>query len=150
MVESGMMHAADQATFIANTERDAILLNTSTSVSWEFLGTWNHALSEFYPQYSAENVVRGIFPVNVPYMVPVAAFGLKEEYKVLNRTVVFRPREWRGAGCSVPTNCQSVSDLAAKINTLDQGSIAPFYVTSDGGASLQDIYDVVALLDDHV
>ena len=36
------------------------------------------------------------------------------------------------------------------INSWEAGTVAHFYVTSDGGASLGDIYDIIAGLDEHV
>jgi hypothetical protein len=59
-------------------------------------------------------VVRGIFPVNVPYLMPVAEFGPNEYYKILsppstasggreaanstNKAVMFKPHEYVGRG----------------------------------------------------
>ena len=45
--------------------------------------------------------------MNLPYVLPIRAFGLVEHYKVLDgKTVLFRPKEWRGSG----------TGMAAEIN----------------------------------
>ena len=49
-----------------------------------------------------DGVIRGVFPVNVPYMLPAFPWWPPDQFfKVLvgkdgGETVVFRPREWRG------------------------------------------------------
>jgi hypothetical protein len=62
-------------------------------------------------RYGSHAIVRGIFPVNVPYLIPVAEFGRHEYYKILsppsllptsdndghaggeNKVVMFKPNE---------------------------------------------------------
>ena len=79
----GLMPADAQAAFVAATERDCELLNTSVTVDWEFMLTWPGAIDAFYPRYAANEVVRSIVCVNVPYLVPVLAFGPGEFFKVI-------------------------------------------------------------------
>ncbi|MDA8639338.1 hypothetical protein N9L31_00045 [bacterium] len=146
------MQPAQQAEFVANTERDCVLMNTSASVSWEFFSWWTKALSEYFPRYTKNGVVRSFIAVNVPYMLPVEAFGL-DFYKVMSGptpTVVFRPREWRGARATGGLNELSVSQLAKEINGYDRGTVAAIYTTSDGGFTIQNLVDLVAALQDHV
>lgn len=40
--------------------------------------------------------------------------------------------------------------MAAEINGYKKGSVGHLYLTSDGGFTIQNLYDMVALLDDHV
>lgn len=78
-------------------------------------------------------------------------------YKVLGgRFVLFKPREWRGTSKNtthIPfTGNQHLSakDMAAELNRYPKGTVSHIYLTSDGGATLGDLYDLVALLDEHV
>ena len=96
-----------------------------------------------------------LFPVDVPFDLPVFAFGKDEFYKVLkNRTVVFRPREWRGSGSSnLPFSGKeylNATAMAAELNGYPPGTVAYIYLTSDGGASLSEFYDLVPKLGEHV
>jgi hypothetical protein len=148
----GMMHPADQAAFIARTEEDCHVMNTSALVSWEWFGTWNESIDRFYPQYGVNSVVRGIFPVNVPYMIPVLPFGRTQQYMLLGEhrdVVLFRPREWRGAKGS-GSQYRTAEQMAAELNGDERGSIVGIYTTSDGGMNLQLLYDTVKLLAPHV
>ena len=148
----GMMHPADQVAFIARTEEDCHVINTSALVSWEWFGTWDESIDRFYPQYGANGVVRGIFPVNVPYMIPVLPFGRARQYMLLGEhrdVVLFRPREWRGAKGS-GSQYRTAEQMAAELNGDERGSIVGIYTTSDGGMNLQLLYDTVKLLAPHV
>ena len=100
----GQMQPDDQARFAANTEKDCFIMNTSASVEWEWYDTWEHAVRDYYPRYSARGIVRSLITVNVPYMMPVWLFKEGEFYHVLEShrggshpVVLFKPREWRGA-----------------------------------------------------
>lgn len=53
------MPLQDQQSFVGNTERDAMLLNTSGSVHWEFTGGWERAIQNFMPLYASNNIVKG-------------------------------------------------------------------------------------------
>lgn len=146
------MGDADQAAFVAATERDCALLNTSATVAWEMAGSWPHALASYFPRYGARGVVRSCFAVNVPYLLPALAFG-DDFYRVVgaapHRVVVFRPREWRGSGGAGPA-MYNATQMAAELNGHPRGTITHLYVTSDGGASLDLIDAMVRQLDGHV
>jgi hypothetical protein len=160
----GIMQPKDQEAFVKLTEEDARLLNTSGSVDWEFFGTWQHAINKFFPRYSERGIVRGLFGVNVPYMIPVAEFGTHQQFKVLgknNNVVAFRPNEWRGTkDCSKQNaaaaaicreNFKNATEMSLHINDdLKLGTVAAFYTTSDGGMNMGLIYDTVKLLGEHV
>lgn len=93
----------------------------------------------------------GLFPVNVPYMIPVEAFGIDEHYKILaDRVVLFKPQEWRGTTCPGTSQCPTADQMAARLNGFPRGTVSNIYVTSDGGGNLQMLYDMVAQLDEHV
>ena len=54
-----------QASFVENTENDAILLSTHSTVEWEWIAHWKEAESNYFPRYAEKNIVSGIFTVNV-------------------------------------------------------------------------------------
>jgi hypothetical protein len=150
------MSTKDQASFVASTERDSELLNTSGTVTWEWFTSWHKAINEFYPQYSKRGIVRSAYAVNVPFNLPTLMFRPNEFYKVLNdRFVLFRPFEWRGTSesTSIPLEKHtllSAKDMAKLINGYPRGTVTAIYMTSDGGAKLQDFYDLVQEFDEHV
>lgn len=143
-------HVQDQ--YVSNTEEDCLLLDCSGSTTWEWFGTWKHAVDEFYPKYADKGIIRGLFPVNVPYLFPIEIFADGEDFKIFGgKTVMFAPNEYRGPACK-PSNkqCQSTTSWAAQMNGYSRGTVAAFYITSDGGANLSDLYETVDQLDEHV
>jgi hypothetical protein len=144
-----LMRPADQAAFVAATEADAAMLNTSTTVAWEFMGTWGAAIAEYVPRYAPVGQVRALVAVNVPFFVPVIDFGPDEFFKVINGSVVlFRPNEWRGTTGGI--FLQNATTFAADINAYPPGTVTAIYMTSDGGAQLSDFTALAALLGEHV
>ena len=140
------MSDADQAAFVAATEADCELLSTSAVVAWEFAGTWEAAIRDYFPRYAARGVVQALFATNVPYMLPVLAFG-PHEYKLLgpNETVaLFKPHEWRGP------QQRSAQEVASMVNGWAAGTVNAIYTTSDGGLDLSLLDEMVAMLGDHV
>ena len=152
----GSMRPEDQARFVEATERDAVLMSTPATVEWEFLGTWGATIASYVPRYGARGVVRALFAVNVPYLLPIVEFAPGELCKVLgNGTVaLFAPNEWRGTSGSAEPLLHpfllSPAEMAAKLGAFPRGSAAAVYVTSDGGASIADVDAMVALLGAHV
>jgi len=164
------MPESDQINYVKNTEMDAFLLNTSASVAWEFSGTWAKAISDYFPRYCNNLQVKGFFPLNVPYNVPIPYFmnetsGELEFYKILcrknssadtNGVVLFKPRSWRGTnytGIPFPGNFReylTVDQMAGEINTYPKGTITQIYITSDGGGNLDMIYELIPKLQEHV
>ena len=134
-----MFPGEQQATFVSNTEADAALLSTSVTTAWEVVGNWEHALTEYFPRYAEHGTVSSLVSVNVPYMLPVLAFGDKF-FKPLtskesgNQTVAFRPNECRGTSGSDHQNL-NVTAMAREINTYPLGTVTAIYITSDGGVS---------------
>jgi hypothetical protein len=150
----GLMGAADQAAFVAATEADAAIFNTSGSVEWEFVGTWAQAISGYLPRYAAARKVTYFVAVNVPYLLPIAEFADGEFFKVLNGSVVlFRPNEWRGtSGGADPLQpfLPDAKTMAARLNGYPRGTVTAIYLTSDGGGKVQDFFDLAAGLGEHV
>lgn len=159
----GEMQTADQAAFVAATEHDAWLMNTSATVSWEFTSTWNKAIANYFPRYAAgkDQVIQSCFAVNVPYFVPIRAFGRNEHYKIINANnnnnntvVLFAPREWRGKDSPnipfVKPTGLSPADMAAEISSYPKGTVSHIYATSDGGFDFQQLTEMVDALEHHV
>ena len=155
----GQMPEADQNEFVKMTEEDCVVYNTSVSVSWEFFGTWKHALDTYYPKYNERNIVRGFVPVNVPYMFPIVEL-LETKYsnfEILGDDVVmFKPNEWRGSRGGNPKipfdhdRDLPAKDMADKINKYKPGTVEAIYITSDGGANLDLVYNMTGYLEEHV
>jgi len=149
-----LMSTDAQANFVTNTENDCKAMNTSGVVSWEFMFTWKNAIENFYPLYAKNGIVRGLIPVNVPYMVPVVNFKPWQNYKIFDKTtVLFRPHEWRGAGTSEfnkQLKTDTAQEMAAEINNFTKGSASAIYMTSDGGLDFDLMYEMVQYLDEHV
>ena len=150
----GVMPPDVQAGYVAATEDDAVLYGADGTVEWEWFTDWQTSMDTYYPRYAAKNLVRGLFTVNVPFVFPIPAFG-EHYYKVFhNRTVVFRPREWRGTGSSsVPLSKPeylTVDQMAAEINGYKPGTVSQIYLTSDGGGNLTDFQQLSERLAEHV
>jgi len=143
-----------QASHVAATERDCVAMATNGIVDWEFMFTWPKAISDYYPRFTNKGVVQAIFPVNVPYLVPVFAFKDNEYYKIFGDNVVlFRPREWRGSNGAGGINKRfylTAAEMAEEIHAYPPGTVAAIYLTSDGGGSLDDFYDLASLLDERI
>jgi hypothetical protein len=143
--------------YVENTENDAVLMSTSATVEWEWIAHWKTALDKYFPLYSPRNIIQGLFTVNVPYNLPIpTVFTPGEYYRVVNdNVVVFKPREWRGTEfpSNVPLsrhNFLTTQQMATELNHLPLGSCSWIYITSDGGGHLDNIYELVSLLDEHV
>jgi hypothetical protein len=96
-------------------------------------------------------MVQAFFAVNVPFVLPVAEFGLNEEFKVFGASVVlFKPHEWRGTTCTPKPNCPTSADLAQSLSSLPKGTVTHLYTTTDGGLHYPDIIQMIAGLDEHV
>lgn len=112
-------------------------------------------MKNLYPRYASNNVVRGVVPVNVPYSFPVLDL-LSMKYKnfdVIDENVVlFAPNEWRGGRGGNPKipfdkdRNLPAAEMASKINAYDPGTIEAIYITSDGGANLDLIYNMTSQL----
>ena len=156
------MSDTDQASFVENTERDCLLLSTNASVAWEFTGTWERAVEQYFPRYNNHSIAVGFFAVNVPFLAPILnvwnnSMGQPTFYRIIGEDVVlFKPREWRGIGTGTPMERISkkeyltVAEMADELNTYPKGTVSHIYLTSDGGGNLDMLYDLVALLDNHV
>ena len=163
----GEMKTDDQDSFVKYTEADAILMNTSGTVSWEFFLTWGNAIDNFFPKFEEKGIIKACFAVNVPFMLPVLEFKKGEHYKILNNkkskeknndvvetVILFAPREWRGyRNSSIPFSKHdtlSPKSLADEINNYPPGTVTHIYTTSDGGFHLNQLNELNTYLEEHV
>jgi len=113
--------ADEQAAFVKDTEEDARLLATSVSTTWEWAGSWERAILEYYPRFGTAGVVTSLVGVNVPYNIPTLAFGDKHYKVVGKKSVLFKPHEWRGTrgGGKIPWADQenlTADQMAAQVS----------------------------------
>jgi len=155
----GEMKDPDLAEFVRLTEEDAKIQGTSSSVVWEWMGTWGNAVKNYFPRYSKNNILKAGYAVNVPFMAGTLVDWKYNTFTILGADngsgfVLFRPSEWRGtSGSRIPgekDTLMSVADKAKQINSYKKGSVTHIYLTSDGGANLQTLYDLVAKFDEHI
>lgn len=149
---------ADQGRFVAATEQDARILGVNSTVHWDWADTWAEAEDRFLPRYArADGVIRGVYPVNVPYMLPAFPWWPEDRFfRVLEgadggRVVVFRPREWRGIHDDADPFFFSPQKMAEELAAYPRGTVTGIYMTSDGGLTLRNSFmELVRILPSHV
>lgn len=140
----------DQDRFVAETEADACTLGVTGTVHWDWLGTWNDAEDHFLPKYTKAGVIRGVFPVNVPYNFPTFTWWPNERfYEILtgpdgHKLALFRPREWRGVDNDADPHFLSPQKMADEIAGYPKGTVTWVYMTSDGGLTLENSFAALA------
>lgn len=150
-----------QDTFVALTEEDARVLGANSTVHWEFFHKWRYAENVFLPKYAKEDgAITGVFPVNVPYMLPTGTWRRGQFYKVLEgrdggKVVVFKPRQWRGVndkgGLIDKKFYLSPENMAKELGAYSRGTVTGIYMTSDGGLSLNNsVMELIKILPEHV
>jgi len=157
---SSMEEMTIQNKFVAATEKDAQLLGTHSTVHWEWFNKWPYAEDKFLPKY-ADGAVKGVFPVNVPYMFPTFTWVRNRFFKMLTdkdggKVVLFRPREWRGIDDSRGKFMDkkfylTPEEMAKELGGYPRGTVTGIYMTSDGGLDLDNsIMELIKLLPEHV
>jgi hypothetical protein len=150
-----------QDKFVAATEQDARLIGANSTVHWEFFHNWRYAENEFLPKYAkADGAIRGVFPVNVPYLLPTGTWLPNQFFKVIvgrdgGKVVLFRPREWRGVNDKDALTEKdfflSPENMAKELGAYPRGTVTAIYMTSDGGLDLNNsIMELVKILPEHV
>jgi hypothetical protein len=158
---SSLKAGSIQDRFVAATQADARLLGTNSTVHWEFFHRWWYAENLYLPKYAArDGAIRGVFPVNVPYLLPTGTWNYNQFFKVISgrdggKTVLFRPREWRGIsdeGIFLKKKFYlSPENMARELGAYPRGTVTGIYMTSDGGLDLNNsVMKLVRLLPDHV
>ncbi len=142
----------DQDRFVTETEADACNLGVTGTVHWDWLGTWPDAEEHFLPKYATNGVIRGVFPVNVPYSFPTFTWWPAERfYEILSgphghKLALFRPREWRGVDKDADPHFYSPQKMADEIAGYPKGTVTWVYMTSDGGLNLENSFTPLAKL----
>lgn len=147
-----------QDRFVAATEADACVLDLSGTVHWDWFGTWRDAESVFLPKYArAGGTIRGVFPVNVPYLLPTFTWWAPDQFSEVltgadgSRVALFRPRQWRGVNNDADVHFLSPARMAEEIGAYPRGTVTWVYLTSDGGLTLENSFlAVAAMLPAHV
>ncbi len=144
----------DQDRFVTQTEADARILGVKGTVHWDWFGTWQTAVQQFLPKYArADGVIQGVFPVNVPYAIPIFPGWLADQFFDIltgndgGKLAIFRPHAWRGVDNSSADFFPSPQRMAEKLESYPPGTITWVYMTSDGGLSLENSFaELVPLL----
>lgn len=150
-----------QDKFVVATEQDARLIGANSTVHWDFFHNWRYAEDEFLPKYAKEDgTIKGVFPVNVPYLFPTGTWLPNQFFKVISgqdggKVVLFRPREWRGVtdkgGPMEEKFFLSPEKMAKELGSYPRGTVTGIYMTSDGGLDLNNsIMELVKILPEHV
>mmetsp|Transcript_5194 Transcript_5194/g.9958 ORF Transcript_5194/g.9958 Transcript_5194/m.9958 type:complete len:586 (+) Transcript_5194:118-1875(+) len=162
-----MMSDSVQEEYARTIVSDFAALDTRCSVHWEWFYSWGGekgALATYFPRFSAvagPGDALGFFLTNVPYPIPIEQFDSSEDFKIIapspdsRALVLFKPHVWRGTDTS---NAERVLDpayssparMADKINGLPPGSVTHIYLTSDGGATIDSVYNLVVELGEEV
>ncbi len=154
---SSMAEAAQDA-FVKATENDAKILDVAGTVHWDWTSTWHDAEDLFLPKYArADGAIRGIFPVNVPYLFPAFPWWPAERfYSILSgkdgsKIALFKPRSWRGVNDDSNPFFLSPKAMADELASYPKGTVSVIYMTSDGGLNLDNSFTAMAkLLPAHV
>jgi hypothetical protein len=152
------LNEQDQDRFVSATEEDARILGVNSTVHWDWFETWETAEDHFLPKYArADGVIRGLFPVNVPYLFPTFTWWPADQfYNVLtgddgSEVALFRPRQWRGINNDSDEFFLSPQSMADELANYPPGTVTGIYMTSDGGLNLENSFmQMVKLLPPHV
>lgn len=158
---SALESPAMQEAFATATEQDARLIGAGSTVHWEFFHSWRYAENTFLPRYAKKDgTIKGVFPVNVPYLFPTGTWQPNQFFKVIvgqdgGKVVLFRPREWRGVkddgGLMEGKFFLSPENMAKELGAYPRGTVTGIYMTSDGGLDLNNsIMELVKILPEHV
>lgn len=150
-----------QDKFVAATEQDARVFGANSTVHWDFFHNWRYTEDEFLQKYAKEDgAIKGVFPVNVPYLFPTGTWLPNQFFKVIagqdgGKVVLFRPREWRGVndkgGLIEEKFFLSPEKMAKELGAYPRGTVTGIYMTSDGGLDLNNsIMELVKILPEHV
>jgi hypothetical protein len=155
----GMMDNATQAQYVIDQTTQAVIMNTSGSVHWEWFFAWDGAWNVYFPRYAklpaGALTTRAFFLNDVPWVVPIPDMWLTgETYRFVGNAsdptsvVGFRPAfNWQEGGAS-GGNPNNASDIAAKINAFAPGSVQYIYVIQN--TNIQSMFHMVTMLHDDI
>ncbi len=146
----------EQDAFVKATERDACILGVDGVVHWDFLGTWPDAEQRFLPKYAKGGAIRGVFPINVPYVFPTFPWWPDDQFfEVLSAdgrdVALFKSRSWRGVSDDRSEFTLSPKAMADELGGYPKGTVSWVYMTSDGGLTLENSFLALSkILPSHV
>eukprot|EP00698_Gefionella_okellyi_P019584 TRINITY_DN601_c0_g1_i1.p1 TRINITY_DN601_c0_g1~~TRINITY_DN601_c0_g1_i1.p1 ORF type:complete len:554 (-),score=125.16 TRINITY_DN601_c0_g1_i1:145-1785(-) len=153
----GMMDKQVQQDFQQQQTAQAIIMNTTGSIHWEWFFAWAHAWDEYFPLYYKYQgaTTRGFFLNDVPWVIPIPDMYLEHEtYRFIGHAseaqavVAFKPAfNWQqdGPGGGNPGNA---TQIAAMVNAFEKGSVQYIYVIQNTPAP--SVFDMVKLLDEDI
>jgi hypothetical protein len=153
----GQMPDAVQADYVKQQNAQAFLMNTTGSVHWEWILTWQNAWDHYFPRYNTATPTglgtRAFFLNNVPWVFPIPDMFFKgETYRIVgsgpDAVVAFRPAfNWQenGASGGLPYNSTVIAGL---INDLRVGSVQYIYVIQN--TNITSVFDMTTRLAPHV
>ena len=150
------MPTAVQQMYKEQQNAQAVVMNTTGSVHWEWIFTWKAAWDHYFPLYVNETqATRAFFLNNVPWVIPIPdMFFLGETYRIIGSAhwpeavVAFKPAfNWQEDGPSggLPYNSTVIAHL---INAFKQGSVQYVYVIQN--TDINSIFSMVEQLAPHV
>merc|ERR1712130_83193 len=138
------MGEEDKIRYVRKTEEDAVLLNTTGTIAWEWMLSWKEALHSYFPLYSERNIMQGFFSLNVPYLFPILDLGHTK--RIGNTTIIFNPIiAWYDIFAKNLTG----QDVATKINKAKKGTVTYVYCAADS-ITIPRMLEVFQHLDAHV
>eukprot|EP00048_Salpingoeca_helianthica_P016702 m.233717 g.233717 ORF g.233717 m.233717 type:complete len:552 (-) comp19281_c0_seq1:156-1811(-) len=152
----GQMPSAVQGQYVEQQNAQATLMNSSGSVHWEWILTWQNAWDHYFPRYQsvpAGHGTRAFFLNNVPWVFPIPDMYFKgETYRIVgsgpDAVVAFRPAfNWQEDGPSggLPYNS---TVIAGRINNFALGSVQYIYVIQN--TNMSSVFDMTTRLAPHV
>eukprot|EP00475_Leptophrys_vorax_P041680 TRINITY_DN785_c0_g1_i1.p1 TRINITY_DN785_c0_g1~~TRINITY_DN785_c0_g1_i1.p1 ORF type:complete len:549 (-),score=135.53 TRINITY_DN785_c0_g1_i1:116-1762(-) len=156
----GQMPTDVQHKYIARQNAQAKVLNSSGSVHWEFMLTWQSAFEHYFPMYadsvSSGEGVHAFFLNNAPWVFPIwSMFITGETYRFYGNAkdpdhsvVVFKPAFNWCANCPSGGLNLTASQAANMINSLPAGSVQYVYVIQN--TDLKTLFELPQSLDEHV
>ena len=152
----GMMPPEVQDEYVKDQTTQAVTMNTSGTVHWEWFFAWDAAWTSYFPKYlTGSETTRAFFLNDVPWVIPIPDMWLQGEtyrfvggYNRTNPVVGFRPAfNWMEGSSSggLPNNA---SDIAAMIGNFSPGSVQYVYMIQN--TPVQSVFEMVSLLPNHV
>jgi GxGYxYP putative glycoside hydrolase C-terminal domain len=147
-----LMSDTDQINYIKRQNAQSLEMNTTGSIHWELMLTWDKTFKKFFPKYSLFNQskVYSFFLNNVPWLIPIIEWpdNKRNYHWVTNNVVVFKPAFNWDPNEKSGGNPHDYKYIANKINNLRKGSLNYVYVIQQ--TPIKDIFDMVDNVNDSV
>lgn len=149
----GEMPSDVQAAYASQQNAQAVIMNTTGAVHWEWILSWRAAWTHYFPRYVNATGTRAFFLNNVPWVVPIPdMIFANQTYRVVGAgpgaVVGFKPAfNWQEGGASggLPYNS---TVIAHRINAFRLGSVQYVYVIQN--TNITSLFSMVNQLAPHV